>query len=196
MPDQTHYCAVHGANPVADCPECHPELVTGKKNVEDISGHRVPATSAPSGGAAPMTTDKDADEAAKKEAEIEKRKELADEASLSEARQQAARDRVRIDGGGDKGITDDDQDQDKYDRPSQPAHDTKAEELVEEAEEDEDFLKKPIKDMTSEEMAGALVACENAVRITKPGAKRDRLLKRLAELGGDPTPYQEPTSRI
>lgn len=43
MPNQTHYCTIHGSEKVDDCPECNPE-VAGDEPVEEAHGFRVAAS--------------------------------------------------------------------------------------------------------------------------------------------------------
>jgi hypothetical protein len=120
------------------------------------------------------------------------------ETGLSEQQQKNARERVRIDAGGDKGITDDDKDSDKYDKPSKPAEETGAKARVEAAADS-----KTPHSMASEgtpadtnignDGAARLVALENEIRVTEPGSKRNGLIEEFKELGGNATPYEDPT---
>lgn len=118
------------------------------------------------------------------------------ETGLSEQQQKNARERVRIDAGGDKGITDDDKDSDKYDKPSKPAEETGAKARVEAAADSKTPHSQgdATKDTNiGNDGAARLVALENEIRVTEPGSKRNGLIKEFKELGGNATPYEDPT---
>lgn len=198
------YCSIHGAMPAADCAECGTTWTYQNSNLErHLTGAQERSTAVAD---KPKNQRISAYEKARMESGVNEgvpnpeddpnSEENQKETGLSEQQQQAARDRVRIDAGGDKGITDDDKDSDKYDKPSKPAEETGAQARVEAAADSKTPHSQPSESAdanTGNDAAARLVALENEIRVTEPGSKRNALIKEFKELGGNATPYEDPT---
>lgn len=200
------YCSVHGAMPATDCPECGTAHIYQNSNLERHLTEDATARER-SVAVADKPKKMSAYEKARAESGVNEgvpdpedtpeAEEDLPETGLSEQQQKNARERVRIDAGGDKGITDDDKDADKYDKPSKPAEETGAKARVEAAADKKTPHSQgdgPDKDVNiGNDGAARLVALENEIRVTEPGSKRNALIKEFEDLGGNSTPYKEPT---